>query len=59
MRSYNGYIAQGIDSDWNIVSVPFAFIPITGRHTGAATKKYFDDVCDDFGITNKVFKIIG
>jgi len=31
MRSYNGYIAQFIDIDWKIYTIPFCFIPFNGN----------------------------
>ena len=57
-RSFNGYIAQGIDSDWVMRTVPVAFKLVKGRHTGNSIKAQFDEVCKDLGIENKVFKIV-
>jgi hypothetical protein len=31
LRSFNGYIAQGIDNDWVLHSIPIAFEPVTGE----------------------------
>ena len=30
MRCFNGYIAQGIDENWNMHSIPIAFQYVTG-----------------------------
>lgn len=58
MRCFNGYIGQGIDDDWNMVCIPFAFQPVTGSHTGQAIKTQYNKVVDEFGIKEKVFKIV-
>ena len=58
MRCYNGYLGQGIDENWNMVCIPFAFQPITGSHTGLAIKQQYDSIVDEFRIKDKVFKIV-
>lgn len=58
MRCYNGYIAQGIDTDWNLRQVTLAFERMEGRHTGANIKSQFDQICNNFNLDDRVFKII-
>ena len=55
MRCYNGYIARGIDDEWKMHTIPFAFEYVGGSHTGANIKKNFDETCNKFG---KFFKFI-
>jgi hypothetical protein len=38
IRCYNGYIVQGIDSNWVMHTIPIAFQHVTGSHTGKAIK---------------------
>ena len=33
LRPFNGYICQGIDSDWNLITLPVDFRQITGINT--------------------------
>ncbi len=56
MRCYNGYIGQGIDDNWNMLSIPFAFQSVKGSHT--AIKNQFDSVVDEFKLKEKIFKIV-
>ena len=58
MRGFNGYIAQGIDKDWEIHSIPIAFEYVSGRHTGEAIKAKFDVISKAFNIVDKTFKIV-
>ena len=58
MRCFNGYIAQGIDDEWNMQSIPFAFRPVHGSHTGVNIRKQYNDVTTEFEIKEKVFKIV-
>ena len=58
MRCYNGYIAQGIDANWNLISIPIAFQYVTGPHTGKAIKSQFEEIASKFNIRTKVFKIV-
>jgi hypothetical protein len=30
MRSFNGYVAQGIDDEWNLQTIPIAFEYVKG-----------------------------
>ena len=39
-------------------NIPVAFNPVTGRHTGVNIKKKYDEVCEQFGISDRVFKIV-
>ncbi len=55
MRSFNGYIAQGIDDEWNLLTIPIAFQYVTGSHTGKAIKSQFDAIQKEFGLTNKTY----
>ena len=32
MRCYNGYVAQFIDEDWELRTIPFAFEYVTGNY---------------------------
>ena len=29
-RAFNGYIVQGIDDEWNLLTLPVDFRPVTG-----------------------------
>ena len=58
MRCFNGYIAQGIDDDWNMQSIPFAFRPVHGSHTGVNIRKQYNEVTEEFDVKEKVFKIV-
>ena len=58
IRCYNGYIAQGIDNKWNMHTIYIAFQHVTGKHTGKAIKKQFDEIVQDLKIENKVYKIV-
>ena len=58
MRGYNGYIAQGIDSDWELHSIPIAFEFAVGSHTGEAIKSQYDSISKEFNIEHKTFKIV-
>jgi hypothetical protein len=58
MRSFNGYIVQGIDIEWNMLTIPIAFQYVKGSHTGAAIKTKFDEISSKYGIAEKIFKII-
>ena len=51
-------VAQGIDSNWNLHSIPIAFQHVTGPHTGQAIKKQFEEIATNFNIRSKVFKIV-
>jgi len=31
LRSFNGYTAQGIDDDWNLVNIPIGFQYVEGK----------------------------
>jgi len=31
IRSFNGYTAQGIDDDWNLVNIPIRFQYVEGK----------------------------
>ncbi len=58
IRCFNGYIVQGIDSNWKLHTLAIAFQHVIGKHTGQAIKAQFDVVSKEFGINNKVFKIV-
>lgn len=58
MRCFNGYTAQGIDDNWNIINLTIGFEYVTGKHTGANIKKQFDEVCKRFNTENKIFKTV-
>jgi len=57
-RCFNRYMIQFIDSERNLQCVPFAFEYVKGSHTGAAIKKKYENICQKFGLANKVFKIV-
>ena len=58
IRCFNGYIIQGIDSNWKLHTLAVAFQYVTGKHTGKAIKNQFDVVAEQFGKKDKVFKIV-
>ena len=58
MRCFNGYIVQGISTEWEIVNIPITFEFVSGSHTGKAIKDQYDNIIDKFGIRDKVFKIV-
>ena len=58
IRCFNGYIIQGIDSNWKLHTLAVAFQYVTGKHTGKAIKTQFDVVSKEFEIGDKVFKIV-
>ena len=58
VRSWNDYYEQGIADAWEMHNIPVAFNPVTGRHTGVNIKKKYDEVCEQFGISDRVFKIV-
>ena len=57
-RCFNGYLGQGIDNNWKMQCIPFAFQPVKGSHTGHAIKEQYDLVCNEFSVKPKVFKIV-
>ena len=58
MRGYNGYIAQGIDQNWELHSIPIAFEFVVGSHTGEAIKSQYDLISREFNLEHKTFKIV-
>jgi hypothetical protein len=58
MRCFNGYTAQGIDDNWNLINFTIGFEYVTGKHTGVNIKKQFDEVCKRFNIEKKIFKTV-
>ena len=58
IRCYNGYIVQGIDTNWQMHTIPIAFQHVTGSHTGKAIKQQFEEIATKFNIRSKVFKIV-
>jgi hypothetical protein len=57
-RSFNGYVGQGINSNWELLTIPIAFEHIVGKHTGIFIKEPFVLVTTKFNIKNKIFKIV-
>ncbi len=58
MRSFNGYINQGIDDEWNLLTIPIAFQYVTGSHTGKVIKSQFDAIQKEFGLKNRTYKVV-
>ena len=58
IRCFNGYIAQGIDNEWVMQTLPIAFQHLTGKHTGEAIKKQFEAVSQSFNLKTKTFKLV-
>jgi len=58
VRGWNGYFIQGICNEWEMHNIPIEFRDIKGSHTGIAIKKQYNEVCQEFGIDKKVFKIV-
>ena len=57
-RCFNGYVAQTIDDNWNLLSIPIAFRETTGSHDSYSIKHQFDQICNEFAIGNKLYKIL-
>ena len=47
-RSFNGYVCQGINSNWELLTIPIAFEHVVGKHTGIFIKEQFDLVTTKF-----------
>jgi len=56
-RYFNGYVGQGINSNWELLTIPIAFEHVVGKHTGIFIKEPFVLVTTKFNIKNKIFKI--
>jgi hypothetical protein len=54
--SYNGYIAQGIDSNKVSHTIPIAFQNVTGGHTGKGIKEQYDKITRKFILDEKSLK---
>lgn len=49
-RTFNGYIAQGINNNWEMIVLVLAFEYMTGRHTSENIKQQFDLIIDRFSV---------
>jgi hypothetical protein len=49
-RTFNGYIAQGINNEWQMKILVIAFEYMTGRHTSENIKQQYDMIIDRFNV---------
>jgi len=49
-RCFNGYIAQGINSDWQMKIIVIAFEYMAGRHTSDNIKNQYDLIVDRYNV---------
>ena len=57
MRCFNGYIVQGIDSNWKLHTIPIAFQYVSGRHTGKAIKSNMTKYQKNLRLTKRHLKL--
>jgi hypothetical protein len=58
MRSFIAFCVHFIDSKWSLITAVLSCVRLDGRHTFDIIYKNFKEAIDDYGIANKVFKIV-